>query len=63
MIALSHAVTGQGIHSKVDVVAAAGDIATSIFHPVGTCKMGKPEVRERSNALYNFLRITNATTT
>jgi choline dehydrogenase len=34
-----------GLHFETDddLVKAAGDIGTTIFHPVGTCKMGKPE--------------------
>jgi choline dehydrogenase len=31
---------GAGYDSDGDLVRAAGDIATTIFHPVGTCKMG-----------------------
>ncbi len=31
---------GDSIQSKADLVRAAGDIASSIFHPVSTCKMG-----------------------
>ena len=26
-----------------DLLAAAGDLGTTIFHPVGTCKMGRDE--------------------
>ena len=34
-----------GIHYQTDeeLVKAAGDIGTTIFHPVGTCKMGRPD--------------------
>ena len=32
---------GPAIHEEADLVAAIGDIATTIFHPVGTCKMGQ----------------------
>ena len=34
-----------GIHYQSDeeLVKAAGDIGTTIFHPVGTCKMGRPD--------------------
>jgi choline dehydrogenase len=31
---------GAHLHSDDDLARAAGDIATTIFHPVGTCKMG-----------------------
>ncbi|MCZ4280963.1 GMC family oxidoreductase N-terminal domain-containing protein [Kiloniella laminariae] len=31
---------GAGIISDGDLAKAAGDIGTTIFHPVGTCKMG-----------------------
>ena len=31
---------GPQIQSEGDLVRAAGDIGTTIFHPVGTCKMG-----------------------
>ena len=31
---------GPGIQSDADLARAAGDIASTIFHPVGTCKMG-----------------------
>ena len=34
---------GPGHDSDGDLVRAAGDIATTIFHPVGTCKMGSDE--------------------
>ncbi len=33
-------VPGQEFESDADLVKAAGDIGTTIFHPVGTCKMG-----------------------
>jgi choline dehydrogenase len=32
---------GAQIASDEDLAHAAGDIATTIFHPVGTCKMGQ----------------------
>jgi len=32
---------GSDIQSDEDLARAAGDIATTIFHPVGTCKMGR----------------------
>ena len=31
---------GAAIESQADLEKAAGDIGTTIFHPVGTCKMG-----------------------
>ena len=31
---------GQEITSDDDLASAAGDLGTTIFHPVGTCKMG-----------------------
>ena len=31
---------GTHIESDEELARAAGDIATTIFHPVGTCKMG-----------------------
>ena len=31
---------GDEIQSDEELATAAGDIATTIFHPVGTCKMG-----------------------
>jgi choline dehydrogenase len=34
---------GPGHDSDGDLVRAAGDIATTIFHPVGTCKMGSDD--------------------
>ncbi len=30
----------MSVESDEDLVKAAGDIGTTIFHPVGTCKMG-----------------------
>ncbi|UOD50452.1 GMC family oxidoreductase [Orrella daihaiensis] len=35
---------GPEITSPEALAQAAGDIATTIFHPVGTCKMGKDEM-------------------
>jgi len=32
---------GEDIRSDDELAVAAGNIATTIFHPVGTCKMGK----------------------
>ena len=34
---------GRQIASDDDLARAAGDIGTTIFHPVGTCKMGRDE--------------------
>ena len=34
---------GIQYHSDEELVKAAGDIGTTIFHPVGTCKMGRPD--------------------
>ncbi len=31
---------GADVESEADLLRAAGDIATTIFHPVGSCKMG-----------------------
>ncbi len=31
---------GAALTSDADLAKAAGDIGTTIFHPVGTCKMG-----------------------
>ena len=38
----ARASTGPGaeLQSEADLVRAAGDIGTTIFHPVGTCRMG-----------------------
>jgi len=35
---------GPEISSDEDLAKAAGDIATTIFHPVGTCKMGRDDM-------------------
>ncbi|MFO1323953.1 MAG: GMC family oxidoreductase N-terminal domain-containing protein [Burkholderiales bacterium] len=34
---------GPGIVSDEDLARAAGDIGTTIFHPVGTCRMGRAD--------------------
>ena len=31
---------GAGVTDEGDLITAAGDLGTTIFHPVGTCKMG-----------------------
>ena len=36
---------GPQFQSDDELVRAAGDIGTTIFHPVGTCKMGRPPTR------------------
>ncbi len=33
---------GREFQSDAELVKAAGDVGTTIFHPVGTCKMGTP---------------------
>ncbi|MDY7576553.1 GMC family oxidoreductase [Actimicrobium sp. CCI2.3] len=33
---------GPHVTSEEELIGAAGDIGTTIFHPVGTCKMGMP---------------------
>ena len=35
---------GKEVESETDLADAAGDIATTIFHPVGTCKMGSDDM-------------------
>jgi choline dehydrogenase len=35
---------GPQVASDEDLARAAGDIATTIFHPVGTCKMGSDDM-------------------
>ncbi len=34
---------GKAYQSYEELVRAAGDIGTTIFHPVGTCKMGRDD--------------------
>jgi choline dehydrogenase len=31
---------GAAVDSEADLLKACGDLGTTIFHPVGTCKMG-----------------------
>ena len=37
---------GTAFVSDDDLVRAAGDLGTTIFHPVGTCRMGRTDERE-----------------
>ncbi|MEY2887589.1 MAG: hypothetical protein RI913_1008, partial [Pseudomonadota bacterium] len=34
---------GPSFNSDEELLKQIGEIATTIFHPVGTCKMGKPD--------------------
>jgi choline dehydrogenase len=34
---------GSAVETETDLLAAIGDIATTIFHPVGTCRMGNDD--------------------
>lgn len=34
---------GRSLETDEELIAAAGDIGTTIFHPVGTCKMGRDD--------------------
>ena len=34
---------GPGFQSDVEMVTAAGNVGTTIFHPVGTCRMGRAD--------------------
>ena len=36
-------VPGPQFQTEEELVTAAGNIGTTIFHPVGTCKMGRPD--------------------
>jgi choline dehydrogenase len=55
---------GAHIQSEADLAKAAGDLGTTIFHPVGTCKMGSDEMAVVSDCLkvhgINNLRIVDA---
>ncbi|WP_440029056.1 GMC family oxidoreductase [Chromobacterium amazonense] len=42
---------GLQYQSEEELIAAAGDIGTTIFHPVGTCKMGSDELAVVDNRL------------
>jgi choline dehydrogenase len=35
---------GVAVESDADLIRAAGDLGTTIFHPVGTCKMGHDDM-------------------
>jgi len=34
---------GTQFRSEEELARAAGDVGTTIFHPVGTCRMGRPD--------------------
>jgi choline dehydrogenase len=34
---------GPRYQSEAELIEAAGNIGTTIFHPVGTCRMGRPD--------------------
>ena len=34
---------GPAFQSDADMLTAAGNVGTTIFHPVGTCKMGRAD--------------------
>ena len=38
---------GPAFQTDEEMVKAAGNVGTTIFHPVGTCKMGRADDRER----------------
>ena len=42
---------GPEIASREELIQAVGDIATTIFHPVGTCRMGPDDVAVVDSAL------------
>ncbi len=46
---------GAQYQSEADLIQAAGDIGTTIFHPVGTCKMGRTD--DPSAVLDSELRV------
>ncbi len=46
---------GAQYQSEADLIQAAGDIGTTIFHPVGTCKMGRAD--DPSAVLDSELRV------
>jgi choline dehydrogenase len=55
---------GAHIQSEADLAKAAGDLGTTIFHPVGTCKMGHDHMAVVDDCLkvhgINHLRIVDA---
>ena len=55
---------GPHLETEEDLVRAAGDIATTIFHPVGTCKMGNDDMAVVDDRLrvrgLNGLRVVDA---
>ncbi|MFQ5935862.1 MAG: GMC family oxidoreductase [Acidiferrobacterales bacterium] len=42
---------GAHVQSDFDLLQAAGDLGTTIFHPIGTCKMGQDELAVVDNRL------------
>jgi len=42
---------GKAVESDVDLERAAGELGTTIFHPVGTCKMGSDPLAVVDDAL------------
>jgi choline dehydrogenase len=46
---------GPAFQSEAELVRAAGDIGTTIFHPVGTCKMGHAD--DRNAVVDDSLRV------
>ncbi|MDJ0957395.1 MAG: GMC family oxidoreductase N-terminal domain-containing protein [Arenicellales bacterium] len=55
---------GVQVQSDADLVHAAGDLGTTVFHPVGTCKMGHDELAVVDDQLrvqgINALRVIDA---
>ena len=55
---------GVQVESDSDLVHAAGDLGTTVFHPVGTCKMGNDELAVVDDRLrvrgINALRVIDA---
>ncbi len=42
---------GPAVSTREDLIRAVGDIATTIFHPAGTCRMGSDEAAVVDNSL------------